>query len=112
MYLQRDVILVQFPFTDLEGSKLRPALVISSANVNALHDLVCVQITSKLFNDEFFLPIIDDDLTSPLKLKSGIRLHKIFTVNEQIILRKISSFNSIAFDRVITQLSGQVLKKD
>jgi mRNA interferase MazF len=46
---QRDIILIPFPFSDLAGTKVRPALVISNNgyNKNSL-DAVVVALTSNL----------------------------------------------------------------
>ena len=32
MYEQRDIILIPFPYSDLTGAKLRPALILSNTN--------------------------------------------------------------------------------
>ena len=96
-YSQRDIVLVDFPFTDLVGSKLRPALIISTTLVNHSGDFICIQITSKEFDDGMFVPIQDDFLTTPLKLKRGIRMNKVFTVNKTRVIKKISTLKPLAF---------------
>jgi mRNA interferase MazF len=108
MFRQRDVILTVFPFTDLSGSKKRPALIISSDSVNSTRDFVCVQITSKMFDDGFFLPLDNKMLLEPLLLKSGIRLQKIFTINEKLIEQKISELKPDAFDKLFSVLLDRV----
>ena len=112
MFSQRDIVLVQFPFTDLSGSKLRPALIIPGKEVNSIHEFVCIQITSKIFSDNFFLLLNDLDVFTPLKLTSGIRLHKFFTVNESLVNRKISELKSESFQKVMENISDKILKKD
>ena len=44
----RAVVLVRFPFSELSGSKLRPALVLGDAG---RQDIVLCQITSNPFGD-------------------------------------------------------------
>ena len=88
MLKQRDIVLVDFPFTSLRESKLRPALILSSDKVNTKDEFVCVQITSKIWKDGLFLEIENKDVKVPMKLKSGIRLHKIFTVDLKLIEKK------------------------
>ena len=34
MFKQGDIVLVEFPFSDGEGNKIRPALVISNISIN------------------------------------------------------------------------------
>lgn len=94
---QRDIVLVHFPFTDLAQSKLRPALIISAELVNKTGDLICLQITSKEYDDGMFFHLQNDFLVTPLKLKSGIRVHKVFTVNQSKVVNKISSLKQSAF---------------
>jgi mRNA-degrading endonuclease toxin of MazEF toxin-antitoxin module len=48
MVTQRDVVLLRFPFSNLRGSKLRPALVISNDSYNSKsEDFIAVVIRSK-----------------------------------------------------------------
>ena len=109
-YSQRDIVLVQFPFTDLSGSKLRPALIVSSKQVNQLNEFICIQITSRIFDDGLFYLIEDSDVTITLKLKSGIRLHKFFTVNEMLVSKKIAELNFSSFENVMKKINDKVLK--
>jgi mRNA interferase MazF len=107
-FSQRDIVFVQFPFTDLAHSKLRPALIISSDFVNQTEDFICLQITSKEFDDGLFFRMEDESLSVPLKLKSGIRVHKVFTVNKSRIVHKISSLNPDIFRVLETRFSKLV----
>lgn len=104
MYKQGDIIVVRFPFTDGSEFKKRPALVISNELVNSTGDLLIVQITSKRNENGLSLSIGEKDCLVSLPLKSYIRLHKIFTVNEDLILSKITSvkpdFHKIILDRL------------
>ena len=45
MYKKGSIILVPFPFTDLSGNKVRPAVIISDGKVG--NDVVVVFITSQ-----------------------------------------------------------------
>jgi len=110
MFNQRDIVLVDFPFTDLINSKPRPALIISGNKVNGLNDFVCVQITSKEFYDGLYYPLQPSFLTQPLKLESGVRLHKIFTVHRSRMIRKISSMKIEAFSKLLSEFSKRVLE--
>jgi mRNA interferase MazF len=44
-YSKHDVVLVKYPFTDLSGSKIRPAVVIRSPHPS--HDIFIVPLTNK-----------------------------------------------------------------
>ncbi|HMQ79098.1 MAG TPA: type II toxin-antitoxin system PemK/MazF family toxin [Ignavibacteria bacterium] len=84
-----DVILVKFPFSDLSGYKLRPAVVIIDDLNN---DHILCQITSKEYSDMNAIKINPSDcLDGSLEMISYIRPLKLFTANESIFLRKICS---------------------
>jgi len=111
LYLQGDIVLTQFPFTDLSGSKLRPAVIISNDKLNASGDHVCIQITSKKFNDDCFFALKDSSVTIPLKLDSGIRLQKIFTINSAIVKQKISAVRESTLAEIIEAINLKVIGK-
>lgn len=46
-YAKGDVVLVPFPFRDEATTKVRPALVVSSASYNASGDVIVAAITSR-----------------------------------------------------------------
>jgi mRNA interferase MazF len=92
-YKKGDIVIVKFPFSDLSNSKKRPALIISNEVVNQTGDYLLVQITSKEKTDYFSCAISEFDFISEkaLPLKSNIRLHKIFLLNEKLIIKKYTS---------------------
>ena len=60
---QRDIILIPFPFSDLAGIKVRPALVISNDgyNKNSL-DAVVVALTSNISPSPYKVLVTHQDL--------------------------------------------------
>jgi len=55
-YSRSDVVLVRYPFSDLSGSKIRPAVVVSAPHISK--DIIIVPLTSKtspLLAGEFVL---------------------------------------------------------
>ncbi|MHB1868174.1 MAG: type II toxin-antitoxin system PemK/MazF family toxin [Nitrososphaerales archaeon] len=51
MISRRDIVLLTFPFSDLSGSKVRPAVVLSNDEHNAkFEDFIAVPMTSNLKN--------------------------------------------------------------
>ena len=86
-FIEGDVVVVPFPFSDLSNSKRRPALVL--ANLEG-YDLILSQITSKNICDIYWIKLINDDFTKGSLMKdSNIRSNKIFTADENIIIYKI-----------------------
>ena len=105
---QRDIVLVHFPFTDLTQTKLRPALIISADQINKSGNFVCVQITSRPISDESYFRLEKEMLEGSLLLTSGIRLHKIFCLQEKFLEHKIAALTPVSFDLVLDSLRDRV----
>lgn len=105
-YKKGDIVIIKFPFTDLSNAKKRPALVISNDIVNQTGDYLMVQITSKEKTDSLSLSISKTDFTDnkELPLKSFIRLHKIFLLNESLIVGKATSVKKTFLDKVVDEV--------
>ena len=79
-----DVVIIPFPFTDLSGSKKRPAFVVADLLGD---DVIVCQITSKSKSDSLALPLCAGDFISgSLPIDSFIRPNKIFTADKKLIL--------------------------
>ena len=96
------IVLVRFPFSDLSGSKLRPALVVAKVGRG---DIVLCQITSQSYADASAIEISQPDMTlGTLSRTSYIRPGKLFTANETIISRNIGELGSMKFSDVIAAI--------
>lgn len=81
-----DIVLVAFPFSDLKGQKLRPALVIGLAERS---DLILCQITSRPYASKLAVRIETTDFVSGgLPVTSFARPDKLFTADQSILVRK------------------------
>jgi len=76
-----DIVLLKFPFTDGITFKKRPAIIIKDTKDG---DVVVARITSQLINTEFDV-FIENWRESGLKLPSVIRLHKLASLEKNII---------------------------
>lgn len=105
-YKKGDIVIIGFPFSDLSRTKKRPAIIISNNTVNKTGDYLMLQITSKIHNDSFSIPINKADFVNgkELPLQSFIRLHKIFLLNESLIISKNTTVNTIFLDSVIEKI--------
>jgi mRNA interferase MazF len=101
IYDRGDVILVPFPFSDLSGSKKRPALVL--ATISDWSELICMMLTSspKGKGEIPIKHIIEAGLPKP----TVARIHRLFTIDQSIVLKKIGSLNSEDFDNILRSLS-------
>jgi mRNA-degrading endonuclease toxin of MazEF toxin-antitoxin module len=87
-----DGVLTRFPFTDLTGSSLSPALVVSPGQIG--EDIVLVAISSVVRGS--YIPtdyIVNTShpefpLTG-LRVTSVLRLHKLVTVERAVIVRRL-----------------------
>ncbi len=77
------VILVTFPFSNLKGQKVRPALVLANVEFG---NLVLCQITSKPYTSKLAICIKSKDFTKGhLPVESFLRPDKLFTADATII---------------------------
>lgn len=78
-----NVVSVTFPFSDLKGHKVRPALVL--ANVEFDNVILC-QITSKPYSSKTAITVKSEDFnTGSLPITSYARPDKLFTADTTII---------------------------
>jgi mRNA interferase MazF len=78
-----DVVAVPFPFSDLSGKKLRPAVVLATVEHD---DLILCQITSNSFASKRAIKISGSDfLEGGSPITSHIRPDKLFTAESTII---------------------------
>lgn len=76
-----DIVLIPFPFTDLSGSKLRPAVILAEANL----DLTVCFITSKTKSQEMTDVRLFSSSTNGLKTDSVVRISKIATLDKSLV---------------------------
>lgn len=83
------IILIPFPFTDLSGSKLRPAVTL----IENQNDITVCFITSQMKWEEPTDMRISPDDTNGIKTLSLIRLSKIATLAKKLAIGKIGSLD-------------------
>ncbi len=103
------IVLTPFPFTDLTGNKVRPAVVISdSARIGA--DVVLAFISSVfdssklLVTDELLQKTDADFELTGLKKNSIFKMDKLATVDSSIILGEIGETSLILQAKLYAKL--------
>jgi mRNA interferase MazF len=91
-----DIVLVQFPFSDLSQTKLRPALVLAVSK--SFDEITLCFISSQkvqsLSFDEFAIVKSDNEFSQTgLKTDSKVRVTRIITLERKLILRKIGKLS-------------------
>jgi mRNA interferase MazF len=87
-----DIVLTRFPFTDLTGSSLRPALVVSPGQIG--QDVVLVAISSVVRGaqsaTDYTLETAHPEFAlTGLRVTSVFRLHKLTTVERSVVVRRL-----------------------
>jgi mRNA interferase MazF len=75
-----DIVLITFPFTDLSGSKLRPAIVLAETSF----DLTVCFITTQIGWQEATDVVLTPTQTNGLRKSSLIRTSKIATLDRTL----------------------------
>jgi mRNA interferase MazF len=85
-----DIILVTFPFTNLSGSKLRPAVILFESNLDFTACFITTQIQWQEPTDVLLLP----NQNNGLRKESLIRTNKIATIDRQLAKGLLGKLNN------------------
>lgn len=107
-YERYEVVKVPFPFTDTQTTKLRPALILSSAkHFNAKIELSIMAMITSLKSTEDLWPtdiLIENIQLAGLPVPSIIRF-KIFTLDHRLILGRLGNLSEGDQHRVQEKLN-------
>jgi mRNA interferase MazF len=105
-FSKNDIVLVRYPFSEMTGTKVRPAVILSKPHVS--DDYLVAPLTSKIGNlraGEFILANWNSaGLNVPSALKRGI-----YTIHSSLILKlvgRLSSRDSQQLEATIKQWLG------
>ena len=87
-YSKGSVVLVRFPFSDLTGAKVRPAIVASI--FHASQDIFIVPLTSKIDRLQAGEFIMADWQGAGLNVSSAVK-RGIFTIHQSLIIKSVGS---------------------
>ena len=85
-----DNVLIAFPFTDLSGSKNRPALVLAQTDVDVTVSFITTQIKWQENSDITLQPTTENGL----KKTSLIRLSKLTIIDKDLVIGRIGNISS------------------
>lgn len=88
--LKGDIVLVTFPFSDLVGSKNRPAIVL----LDDSRDSTLIFITSNIQFQTIYDILLKPNESNRLKVSSLIKINKIATLENSLIKGKIGALDS------------------
>ena len=90
-YSRGEVVLVRYPFSDLSGSKVRPAVVVSAPHSSK--DVLIVPLTSRttsLLAGEF---VLADWSQASLNVETAVK-RGIYTVDQNLVAQKLGKLSN------------------
>lgn len=95
-----DIVLITFPFTDLSGSKLRPAVVLA----NTSFDVTVCFITTQLGWQEATDVVLTPTATNGLRKPSLIRTSKMATLDRTLAKGLLGRLSTQALSELNSKL--------
>ena len=90
-YSKGEVVLIRYPFSNLSGSKVRPAVVVNASHVS--QDVFIVPLTSKvsaLLAGEF---VLADWNAAGLNVASAAK-RGLYTVHQSFVIKSVGSLSA------------------
>jgi mRNA interferase MazF len=113
IYRRGNLVMVDHPFSDAPGSKVRPMLIVQSdvRNQRLNHTVVAMLTTNLSFVASDPTQVLVDISTpegasSGLSATSAIRCGNLFTLHEKFILRKVGSLSAVLMQQVANGLKA------
>jgi len=102
---QGDLVIAPMPYTNLQGLKRRPAVVLRSIG----DDVIVCQVTSKTIFRKHTIPLSDTDLVyGRLAARSTIKVHALFTLDQAILGKRFAQLRHTVFNRVRDEFKALV----
>lgn len=95
-----DIVLIKFPFLDLSGTKLRPAVVLVNSDTYISVAFITSQIKWQVNTDILLLPT----MLNGLKKESLLRLNKIATLEKTLVKGKLGLLSDTEVYQLNTNL--------
>jgi mRNA interferase MazF len=104
-----DIVLVDFPFTDLSQTKLRPAVVLWISSIG--EDIAFCAITSQnvqnLSAEEFSIVSSEPEFQGTgLRVDSKVKVTRIATLNRQMVIRRLGKLG----DKYLNTLNTKMIQ--
>ena len=102
------VVLIRYPFTDLSGLKVRPAVIVTPDQfLSRLDDVLCLFISSVVPEKNELLPtdfILESEHPSfskvDLKRRSVFRTHKLALLDKSLIVRVLGEMDELLINEI------------
>jgi mRNA interferase MazF len=101
--MRGDVVIIDFPYSDRTGTKVRPSLVVQSDTLNAIrHDAILAIITSISSGRPAteILVEVTDEPGSGLRFDSYLQCDTLATLDQSLVLAVIGSLSAQTMQKV------------
>ena len=93
--MRHRVVLVPFPFDDLSGQKVRPAVCLTDP-IGMHRHVTLAFVTSVVpvrleYTDVLLLPSMPEFIQTGLRVPSAVRLHRVVTITVRMIHRQLGT---------------------
>ena len=106
-FLAGDIILIAYPFTDLQGRKIRPALVIRDQKDE---DLLLAPISTTVHRTQNDTLLKEEDYEgTPLPVLSCLRHEKLFTLSSGLVLKKVSRLEKKSMTSIRQKIASFII---
>ena len=101
-FVKGDVVVIDFPFSNLQKSKRRPVLILKVPNGE---DLIVIQITGNTYNADLEIPLeLKDFKKGTLNRISFLRIDKIASIEKSLIKYKIGNLKQNKFEEIVERI--------
>jgi mRNA interferase MazF len=109
-FVKGDIVVIPFPFSNLSGSKRRPALVVADLPGE---DILLCQITSQQSRDPYAITLSRSDFAvGSLPVDSYIRPLRLFTADKNIILSLAGKIKESKRMSVVRRIANLILEQE
>jgi mRNA interferase MazF len=98
-----DVVIIDFPYSDATGSKVRPSLVVQSDTLNPIRDDVILAIITSMSSGRPNTKILIEVASEPrsgLRFDSYLQCDTLATLDQSLVLTVIGSLSAQAMQNL------------
>lgn len=111
MVMQRELVLISYPFSEFNTSKVRPAVIISNDRYNQeFEDVIVVPVTTNTSLRKHVVRLSDSELEQGhLIAESVIKVDRVLSMNKKLIRKPIGFVKQDVLLRIrsiLTELIG------
>ena len=106
--IKNKVVLVPFPFDDLSGKKVRPAVCLTN-EIGPYNHVILAFITSRipdtLLETDIIIESTDPDFfLAGIRVSSTLQLHRLMTISKSMLLRELGELSPAMIRKVNERL--------